>query len=84
VSTDRELICSACLYVRPRPGADLGETDLLTVIDGQLLCVRHAGCHSTSHHGVIMAAVHMEANGEIKHLSDYQNWRSEQDTVVRD
>jgi hypothetical protein len=77
-----ELMCSACLYVRPRPGLDdddLAELTVFTVIDGQMLCLRHAGCASSSHHNVIMDAVQMEGQGRFDSLSAYQDWRHKQD-----
>jgi len=73
-----ELICSVCLYVSPRPGADRAELELLTIIDGQMVCVRHAPCARGDHHHTILGGVHLESNGEMTSLSAYQDWRARQ------
>ena len=76
-----EIICSVCLYVRPRPGLsedDLADTTLLTVINGQMVCVRHAGCASETHHSTLMSGVHLESQGEFTSLSAYQDWHYKQ------
>jgi hypothetical protein len=78
-----EWMCAVCLYVQPRPGLDedeRAELEVLTIIDGQLVCVRHAGAASSSgHHDTIRAAVHLESQGTMTSLDEYQRWRGEQD-----
>lgn len=76
------LICSACLFVRPRPGLDddsLAETEILTVIHGQMVCVRHAQCAAPTHHDTLRNAVGLESRGEMDSLSQYQDWRRQQE-----
>ncbi|MEV4416141.1 hypothetical protein [Catellatospora sp. NPDC049609] len=76
------LICSICLYVLPRP--DLGEdataeTEMVTVINGQATCVRHAGIVAGGEHSImLLAAVRMESRGEFTQLGPYQDWRGRQ------
>jgi hypothetical protein len=77
-----QLMCLVCMYVRPRPGLDedaLAELEVLTVLRGQMVCLRHAGCVSGDHHWTLTAAVEMESGGRIASLSEYQSWRSAQD-----
>jgi acyl-CoA thioesterase len=75
---DIEWMCLACMYVTPRPGADPNELDVLTIANGQMVCLRHVGCAASDRHNTIMAAVWMESNGEIDSLSAYQDWRGKQ------
>jgi hypothetical protein len=77
------LICSACLYVQPRHDLDDDErawTEVLTVINGQMVCVRHAAAAGGGdHHNVLRTAVHIETGGD-EHitLGQYQEqWRAE-------
>lgn len=70
-----EWTCSVCLYVRPNPGVDEAELTLLTVINGQMVCLRHAGCATDSHHSTILAGVHLESDGTMTGLSEYQDSR---------
>lgn len=78
-----ELICAVCMYVRPRPDAeDLGETEILTIKSGVLVCQRHIGCtpdEGLALHYALKAAVRMESRGEFESLSAYQDWRYKQD-----
>jgi acyl-CoA thioesterase len=73
-----EWMCLACMYVRPRPGADPNELDVLTIANGQMVCLRHVGCAASDRHNTIKAAVWMESNGEFDSLSAYQDWRGKQ------
>lgn len=87
-TTNPDWICSACLYVRPRPGLsddDLAATEILTVINGHLICMRHAGAAQTSggHHVVISTAVLIESGDEHMSLTAYQEWRGQQDRSQR-
>jgi hypothetical protein len=78
---DLDLICSVCLYVQSRPDIDEdshGELETLTVINGQMVCIRHASCANESHHATLMAGVHLESRGEFTSLSAYQDWRHKQ------
>ncbi len=77
-----EFVCLVCLYVRPRPGLcedTIAETTMLTVVNGQMVCVRHAGCAMPTRSETIVAGVHLVSGGTIKHLSEYQDWRHKQD-----
>lgn len=77
-----ELACSACLYVRPRPDLDedeAAELKLLTVINGHMVCLRHASCARGGHHEVLMSAVFLESDDEKMGLDEYQKWRDAHD-----
>ena len=75
--------CSVCLYVRPHPDADPDELDLLTVINGQMVCLWHASCALSDHHSTIRAGVNLESKGTMTSLEAYQEWRDRQDEVDR-
>lgn len=82
-----ELWCYVCLYVRPRPGLDddaQGETEMLTVVDGTMVCLRHVPFASSGRNGALTAAVRFESKGEIESLSAYQTWRAQQDREATD
>lgn len=76
-------ICSACVYVRPRPGLteeELLETEVLTIVNGHLICMRHLGSsQGGNHHHVVMTAVFIESGDEHMGLTEYQDWRHAQD-----
>ena len=78
-----ELCCSVCLYVRPRLGLsedDLAETKRLTVINGHMVCVRHAGAAGPGPHVyAIRAGIHIESGEENMTLEEYQGWRHDQE-----
>lgn len=78
-----ELYCLVCLYIRPRPGLSedaQGELEMLTVVNGQMVCLRHIDCASTEgKHRTLMSGVWFESNGTIEGLSAYQDWREKQD-----
>jgi hypothetical protein len=76
-----EFVCNVCLYVRTRPGLSedaIAETELLTVIGGQMVCVRHAPFVTGNHNAMLTSAVRFESNGEFDSLSAYQDWRHKQ------
>lgn len=83
-----EFCCLVCLYVQPRPGLDedaRAETEVLTVIDGDLVCVRHVGCASgEGRHRTLLNAVAMESDGEFTSLDAYQDWRNALDQGATD
>jgi hypothetical protein len=71
------MICSICLYVSPRldlDGDSRAETELLTVISGHMVCLRHAPCARGTHHDAITSAIQLEA-GRRMSLDEYQKWR---------
>lgn len=72
-----EFICSACLYVQPRPGLsedEKAEMSMLTVINGHMVCVRHAGvAGGRDHNSVLKGAVFIESGKENMSLSEYQD-----------
>jgi hypothetical protein len=74
-----ELACSVCLYVVPAPDADADELITLTVVNGQMVCMRHIPVAYREHHDTLMAAVVMESGGAVKGLSAYQDWRMKQE-----
>lgn len=80
-----EFVCNVCLYVRTRPGLDadaVAETELLTMINGQMVCVRHAPFVAGNHIAMLTSAVRFESNGEFDSLSEYQDWRHKQDRAA--
>lgn len=80
-----EFMCLVCMYVRPRPDLDedaQAETELLTVVNGVMVCLRHIDCAApgpNSKHHTIMSGVTYESQGTMRHLSEYQDWRAKQD-----
>ncbi|MBT0771831.1 hypothetical protein KIH74_23015 [Kineosporia sp. J2-2] len=54
------LICSICLY---HPAPDGEDTDTLTVINGHLTCVYHAGFVAGADHGQALIAVLRQHEG---------------------
>lgn len=77
-----DLICSVCLYVRPRRDLDTdaaAELETLTVINGQMVCIRHAGCAGATHHDTVRSGVHLESGGQMTSLSAYQDSWHKQD-----
>lgn len=76
-----DLFCLACMYVQPRPDLDpdaLAETEILTVVNGQMVCLRHVPCASPTYHDTLASAIHLESRGEIEGLSAYQEWHRRQ------
>lgn len=78
-----EFVCNVCFYVRTRPGLDEGamaEARMLTVINGQMVCVRHMPFAASNHRVMLADAVRWESSGECESVSEYQDWRRRQDT----
>lgn len=84
IPLDTVMCCSVCVYVAPRPDLkdDAWEETLqLTVVNGQLVCVRHVPMvqGNSSHSMALAAAVRFESKGELTDLAKYQDWRGAQD-----
>jgi hypothetical protein len=77
--SDVELMCLVCMFVTPRPGVEsTEELEVLTVVNGQLVCMRHVPCAQSTYHDTLMSGVRFESQGSIEHLSEYQEWRERQ------
>ena len=74
-----DLRCSVCLYVPHRTDLDddaLAELQILTVVNGQMVCLRHVPAAHQSHHDTLKAGVQMESGDERMALTAWQDLQS--------
>jgi hypothetical protein len=79
----KELDCLVCMYVEPRPGLDSAseaELEVLTVCNGQMVCLRHVPCAQPTYYATIRSGVDLESNGQMTDLDEYRRWIRTQTT----